>query len=115
MTLKNTDQNSIIVFGKVSRASGLKYTPAGQAILEFTLAVPQSYFEKRTNGYFEAVLTGVLAEDRAQEVRIGKSFLVEGSLWTRTYQNRQGAKVNETKIIVSKLGGQGEENGQKRR
>jgi single-strand DNA-binding protein len=92
--------------GKVSRAGRLKYTPSGVAVCEFTFAVPQKYFEKESIGYFEVMLVGEDAEERASLLRIGKKLTLTGSLWARTFRNRQGAKVSETKILVELIEGE---------
>ena len=104
LKLTSPIQNHVVLTGKVSKTHGLKYTPAGEAICEFTLAVPQRYYEKNNIGYFEIVLMGQAAEDSSAQLKIGKTLFLTGTLWTRTYTNRQGNKVNETKIVIENLG-----------
>jgi len=101
------------VEGKVSRSHGLKYTPTGTAVCEFTVAVPQKYFGKASIGYFEAAIFGDVALELAPKLKIGKKIGLKGSLWTRTFKNRQGVKVSETKILVESV--EGESHEEKRR
>jgi single-strand DNA-binding protein len=91
------------VTGKVSRAAGLKYTPAGVAVCDFTVAVLQKYFGKSSMGYFEAMLTGENAENLSSQLKIGKTLKLTGTLWSRTFKDRNGRKVNETKILVDAI------------
>lgn len=93
--------NEVSLVGKVSRVGQLKYSPTGVASVEFTLAVPQKVLEVESVGYFEVVLFGPPAEDSAGTIRIGKKLSVRGHLWGRSYRNRQGGKVVETKVICA--------------
>ena len=95
--------NQVSLIGKVSRVGRLAYTPAGVAISEFTLAVPQTYFDKETIGYYEIVMVGKEAEELVGRVKIGRMLTLKGRLWTRSFRNRQGIKMTETKILVSHL------------
>lgn len=90
--------------GKISRVGRLGYTPSGTPVLEFTLAAPQSHFDKRSVGNFEIVLVGEAAEVTSGKLRIGRKLTVAGSLWTRTFTNRQAMKVTEIKIIAAEVG-----------
>lgn len=98
--------NSVCLTGKISRAGGLKYLPSGTPIFELTLAVPQHHFDKASVGYFEVVISGRAAEDINGQYTIGKTITVNGNLWARTYRNRKGAKVTETKVIVENIEGE---------
>ncbi len=95
--------NRVCLTGKVSRMGRLKYTPSGTAVCDFTVAVPQIYFDKLSVGYFEMMMTGKSAEDKVDQLRIGKKVKLTGSLWARTFRDRQGRFVNETKVLVDKI------------
>jgi single-stranded DNA-binding protein len=89
----------------VSRIGALRYTPSGTPILELTLAAPQTYFDKDSIGYFEVLIRGKIAEEGAR-IRIGQKIELKGSLWMRSFKNRKGARVNETKIMVETIEGE---------
>ncbi len=95
--------NEVALAGKVSRVGQLKYTPSGKPTLEFTLAVPQRVLDADSYGYIEVVLFGNPAEDSAQSLKVGRLISIKGQLWGRSYKNRQGIKVNETKVICASL------------
>jgi len=97
--------NEVVLTGKVSRLGQLKYTPAGSAITEITLAATQEYFKKSTMGHFDIVLLGDLAEEK-KRLRIGTRITVKGNLWSRKYTDRRGNKVVETKVIANTLIGE---------
>ena len=89
--------------GKVSRVGSVRYTPAGMATLEFTIAVSQTHFDKKTVGYFEVLVVGEDAASASTKLCIGKSLLLSGKLWMRSYRDHQGIKSTETKIIGEKI------------
>lgn len=91
--------NHVELKGKVSRLGSLKYTPSGVAVWEFTLAVPQTYFEKNSIGYFEVLLHGKYAEEQSSKLRVGQGISAEGNLWSRNYKNRQGLRLTEVKLV----------------
>jgi single-stranded DNA-binding protein len=93
--------NSVTLEGKVTQSGRLKYTPAGIAVLEMCIAIPQAYLEKRSVGYFTVLLTGELAESTSGKFQVGSQIKVQGSLWTRKYKNRHGTMITEFHIVAS--------------
>lgn len=96
-------QNQVALAGKVSKIKEPKYTPSGACIREVVLAVSQSQLEKPSVGYFEVLFTGDLAQQGLTGLKIGDSIEVSGTLWNRTYRNRDGVSVNETKVMAVTL------------
>ena len=72
------------------------------------MAVPQRQFDQESVGYFDVLAFGDDAESIQPLLRIGKKLQLKGALWSRNYRNRKGIKINETKIIVHSIGGNGE-------
>lgn len=103
--LSAAQKNAVSLAGKVSRSGKLAYTPSGLAVLEFTLAAPQRYFDKESVGYFDVLLVGDEAESLASKVRVGRELSLTGSLWTRSFRNRRGEKMIETKVLAKTIGG----------
>lgn len=100
--------NSVSLTGKVSRIGGLRYTPSGTPVYDFTVAVGQRQFDQESIGYYEVLVFGEEAEATHSKLRIGVVLKIDGALWSRNYRNRKGIKVNETKIIAHSIGGNGE-------
>ncbi len=96
-------ENRVYLTGKVSRKGSLKYTPSGVAVCDFTFAVRQNHFDKASTGYFEVQVLGKSAEDRAADLKIGKKLRLSGSLWARSFKDRQGRLVNETKVLAENI------------
>jgi single-stranded DNA-binding protein len=87
--------------GKLSRIGSLKYTPSGLPLREATLAVVQDVLGKSSVGYHDLLFHGDVAEKSVGSLKIGVSMSVVGELWQRSFKNRKGTKVSETKVVVS--------------
>lgn len=97
--------NQVRLTGKVSKVGPLQYAPSGTPIAELIIAVQQTHLEKTNVGYFEVVLSSELAEKWSRDLKIGMVVDIEGSLWSRTFLNRQGIKISETKVLAKQIGG----------
>lgn len=97
-------KNRVDLAGKVSKVREVKYTPSGACLRELVLAVHHdAQLEKPSMGYFEIVFSGEIAQQKLNGVKIGDWVEVTGSLWNRSFKNREGVSINETKIIAETL------------
>lgn len=74
----------VILVGKVGRDAEMRYTPSGQAVTSFSVAVNETYtkdgqVQKKTT-WFRVSCWGKLAENCNQYVKKGMEVLVEGRL-----------------------------------
>jgi single-strand DNA-binding protein len=105
------DINHVVLVGRLTRDAELKYTPGGQAVCKFSVAVNR----RRKNGdqwedeanYFDVVLWGRQGESLNQYLLKGKTVGVEGELrqdrWQQDGQNR--SKVEIVAGNIQLLGG----------
>lgn len=107
------DINHVVLVGRLTRDSELKYTNTGTAIAKFSIAVNR---RKRSGdqwtdevSYFDIVLWGKTAESLNQYLLKGKQIGVSGELrqnrWEQDGQNR--SKVEVVANNVQLLGGAG--------
>lgn len=107
------DINHVVLVGRLTRDSELKYTNTGTAIGKFSIAVNR---RKRSGdqwteevSYFDIVLWGKTAEAINQYLQKGKQIAVSGELrqnrWEQDGQNR--SKVEVIANNVQLLGGSG--------
>ena len=94
----------MVLAGKLSRVGPLKYTPSGIAVQEIVVATQQTHLETVNMGYFEVVLVGDLAEQLGKKLKVAQEIEVKGTLWNRSYKNRQGVQLKETKILANEIG-----------
>lgn len=95
--------NKVIILGRLGQDLELKYTPGGMAVCNFTLATSESWADKagqkqeRTE-WHRVVVWGKLAELCSQYLSKGRQAFVEGSLQTRSWDDKSGVKRYITEI-----------------
>lgn len=98
--------NRVILIGRLTRDPELRYTPAGVAVTQFTIAVdrPFSNQQKEREADFIPVVTWrQLAETCANYLRKGRLTAVEGRIQVRNYDNNEGRKVYVTEVIADNV------------
>lgn len=98
--------NRIILIGRLTRDPELRYTPAGVAVTQFTLAVDRNF--TGANGEREADFIPVVAwrqlgETCANYLRKGRLTAVEGRIQVRNYENNEGKRVYVTEVIADNV------------
>ena len=105
------DLNHVVLIGRLTRDAELKYTPGGQAVCKFSIAVNR----RRKNGdqwedeanFFDIVVWGKQGESLNQYLVKGKMVGVDGELrqdrWQQDGQNR--SKVEIVANYLQLLGG----------
>jgi single-strand DNA-binding protein len=110
--------NKVILVGHLGKDPEMRYTPAGLAIANITLATNEFSKDKQTGQQQERtewhriVFFERLAEIVGQYLRKGSLIYVEGRLQTRKWQDQQSGADRWTTEIVANvmqmLGGKGE-------
>lgn len=112
--------NKVIIVGRLGQDPELKYTPGGTAVCNFTVATTDSYKDKSGNKqekteWHRIVVWGKLAELCNQYLAKGSQAYLEGSLTTRSWEDKNSVKRYTTEInastvqfLGSKSGGSGQ-------
>jgi single-strand DNA-binding protein len=97
--------NKAMIIGNLGRDPEMRYTPSGQPVTQFTVAVNRNYRDQ--NGewqeeteWFRVVCWGQLAERTAEYLRKGRKVYVEGRLQTRQWEAQDGTKRSTTELIA---------------
>lgn len=95
--------NNVTLVGRLTKDVELKYTPANQAVAQFTLAVNRTF--KNANGeresdFINCVIWRKSAENFANFVKKGALVGITGRIQTRNYENHQGQRVYITEVIA---------------
>jgi|SRR5450759_710045 single-strand DNA-binding protein len=98
--------NKAMIIGNLGRDPEMRYTPNGQAVTQFTVAVNRSHKDasgewKEETEWFRVVAWAALAERTAEHLRKGRKVYVEGRLQTRTWDDKDGQKHYTTELIAS--------------
>jgi single-strand DNA-binding protein len=98
--------NSVILIGRLTKDPELRYTPSGQAVTTFTLAVDRGYQNQqgqKETDFINIVTWAKQAENVANYVKKGRLVAVEGRIQTRNYENNEGKKVYVTEVVAENV------------
>jgi single-strand DNA-binding protein len=99
--------NKVIILGRLGQDPELKYTPGGMAVCNFTVATSESWADKsgqkqeRTE-WHRIVVWGKLAELCNQYLSKGRQAFIEGSLQTRSWDDKTSGQKRYTTEINAK-------------
>lgn len=108
-----TDFNQAIVLGNLTKDPEMRYTPNGQAVVNFSVATNRRWIDKNTQQPQEAVefhnivAWGKLAEICNQILYKGRKALVVGRLQTRNWEGQDGVKRYVTEIVADHISATG--------
>lgn len=98
--------NRVILIGRLTRDPEMRYTPAGVAVTQFTLAVDRPFTSgggEREADFIPIVTWRQLAETCANYLRKGRLAAVEGRIQVRNYENNEGKRVYVTEVIADNV------------
>lgn len=95
--------NKIILLGRLTRDTEIRYTQTGACVAQFTLAVDRPYTKdgQKEADFITCVAWGKTAETIGNYVHKGQRLLVEGRLQIRSYDAKDGSKRWVTEVIVN--------------
>lgn len=97
--------NKVILIGRLTKDPELRYTPAGVAVTQFTLAMdrPTSAGAEKETDFIPIVTWRQLAETCANYLRKGRLACVEGRIQVRNYENSEGRRIYVTEVIAENV------------
>lgn len=103
--------NKVILVGNLGSKPELKYSSAGQAMANLSVATSESWTDKNTGQkvdkteWHRVCLFGKLAEIAGQYLDKGSKVYVEGKLQTRKWQDQAGVERYTTQVVISGFNG----------
>lgn len=99
------------VIGNLTGDPELRFTPAGEAVANFTVASTPRYFDRTTGQwrdgdalFLRCSIWRHAAENVAESLRRGTRVIASGRLRQRTYQTREGDKRSVIELDVIEVG-----------
>lgn len=98
--------NRVILKGHLTADPEIRYTPAGQAVAEFTIAVNEDYKDKegkmvKKAHFLGCVCWGARGEAYAKYHKKGSETLVEGKLTQERWEDKTtGKQQSKTRVTV---------------
>src|SRR5579863_2031512 len=107
-TMSSIGVNKVILLGNAGLDAEMRSTSAGKSVANFSLAINQSFHDKKDGNvqrveWVRCVAWGKLAEIAERFVTKGKQVFVEGRLQTRRFEDREGSPKTVTEVVVASL------------
>jgi single-strand DNA-binding protein len=101
----------ITVIGNLTADPELRFTPAGAAVANFTVASTPRTFDRQTNEwkdgealFLRCSIWREAAENVAESLTRGARVIVSGRLVQRSYETREGEKRTTVELQVDEIG-----------
>src|SRR6187402_1923046 len=101
--------NNVSVVGNCTRDPELRFTPSGQAVASFGLAVNRRWQNRQTNeweeavSFFDVTCWAQLAENVAESVQKGTRVIVTGRLDQRSWETDNGEKRSKVEVVADEI------------
>jgi single-strand DNA-binding protein len=96
--------NHITITGKVGQDPELRYTAAGMAILNFSVADTYGKDEKKKTTWHDITVFNKLAENVANTIGKGSTVIIVGRYEQEEFTKKDGTKGKGFKIIADEVG-----------
>jgi len=101
--------NKVVMMGRLGKDPEVRYTPNGQAVAGFSLAIDESYKDRSGNKiektlWVDIVAWGTTGELCGKYLTKGRQVLIEGRLQIRQYEAKDGSgKRYKTEIVADRV------------
>lgn len=97
--------NNVVLVGRLTKDSELRFTGSGIAVASFTLAVDRHF--KTQDGqdadFIQCVVWRKTAEALSKYTRKGSLIAVTGRIQTRHYENNEGKRIYVTEVLAENI------------
>jgi single-strand DNA-binding protein len=101
--------NSVTLVGNVTRDPELRFTPSGQAVATFGLAVNRRWQNRQNNeweeqtSFFDVKCWAQMAENVGESLHRGARVIVSGRLEQRSWETEQGDKRSKVEVVADEI------------
>lgn len=98
--------NTVTITGNATREPELRFTPSGQAVANFGVAVNRRWQNRQTQeweesvSFFDVTCWSTLAENVAESVAKGTRVTVAGRLDQRSWETQEGDKRSKVEVVA---------------
>lgn len=98
--------NTVTIVGNCTRDPELRFTPSGQAVANFGVAVNRRWQNRQTQeweeatSFFDISCWQQLAENVAESVQKGTRVVITGRLDQRSWETQDGDKRSKVEIVA---------------
>ncbi len=95
--------NRVILIGRLTRDPELRYTPNGQPVANFSLAVNRKLSKNDETDFIPVVAWRRLAEICNEFLHKGKLVAIEGRLQVREYEDKEGRRQRAFEVVADDM------------
>jgi single-strand DNA-binding protein len=101
--------NNVTIIGNCTRDPELRFTPSGQAVATFGVAVNRRWQNRQSNeweeavSFFDVTAWQQLAENVSESVQKGTRVVVAGRLDQRSWETQDGEKRSKIEIVADEI------------
>lgn len=101
--------NTVTLVGNITRDPELRFTPSGQAVASFGMAVNRRWQNRSTQeweeqtSFFDVKCWAQLAENVAESLGRGARVVVTGRLEQRSWETEQGDKRSKVEVVADEI------------
>src|SRR3954449_3261000 len=103
------NDNTVTLVGNVTRDPELRYTPSGQTVATFGLAVNRRWQNRQNQeweeqvSFFDVKSWSGLAENVAESIQRGTRVIVTGRLEQRSWETDNGEKRSKVEVVADEI------------
>lgn len=94
--------NKVVIQGRLTGEPELRTTTSGLSVTSFSIACNRSYKDEQTD-FLNVVAWRQTAEFITKYFRKGSMILIEGSIQSRNYEDKNGNKRNLVEIVADNV------------
>lgn len=95
--------NKVILIGRLTHDPELRYTPNGQPVANFSLAVDRKLSKNDETDFIPIVAWRRLAEICNEFLHKGKLVAIEGRLQVRSYEDKEGRRQRAFEVVAEEM------------
>lgn len=101
--------NTVTLVGNITRDPELRFTPSGQAVASFGIAVNRRWQNRQTNeweeqtSFFDIKCWAQMAENVSESLGRGSRVIVTGRLEQRSWETDQGDKRSKVEVVADEV------------
>jgi len=102
--------NTITIIGNITRDPELRFTPSGQPVATFGMAVNRRWQNRQNQeweeatSFFDIVCWGSLADNVSESLGRGARVIVNGRLEQRSWETQDGEKRSKVEVVADEVG-----------
>ncbi|CAN5691067.1 hypothetical protein BH24ACT3_BH24ACT3_14140 [soil metagenome] len=103
------NDNTVSLTGNITRDPELRFTPSGQAVASFGLAVNRRWQNRQTSqweeatSFFDVTCWAQMAENVAESLNKGARVVVTGRLDQRSWETPDGDKRSKVEVVADEV------------